>query len=280
MPRKSTKKKPSSSFFWEEEGDLIVCRKGPFVGSIRRDDDPLNPRDEIDHLCVMMCWHRNCVLGDRCSMQGGWPQGFRRKEFLLKELGPGVVKPLYLYEHSDMTISLSPFGDPFDSGQVGWIYCSYKKAEKEFGKLSKRKLDVKIAELMQREVEEYDQYLTGDVWTGCVELSTELLPDDSDSPELFVFNKLVEESEASEPKSHPECEYCKAHPDRHSQKRPSPTWRNLNGLLDMPEDSEFSYSGYYGEAYAKQEVESMMLHNLKFYDEDFNLALRRFTVDA
>ena len=33
-----------------------------------------------------------------------------------------VILPLYLYDHSGITISTGPFSCPWDSGQVGWIY--------------------------------------------------------------------------------------------------------------------------------------------------------------
>lgn len=42
-----------------------------------------------------------------------------------------VILPLYLYDHSGITISTVPFSCPWDSGQVGWIYApkdTFRKA--------------------------------------------------------------------------------------------------------------------------------------------------------
>lgn len=70
-----------------------------------------------------------------------------------------VIQPLYLYDHSGITISTGAFSCPWDSGQVGWIYVTKDKLAEEFNG------DVALAEArITSEVEEYDQYLTGDVY--------------------------------------------------------------------------------------------------------------------
>ena len=79
-----------------------------------------------------------------------------------------VSLPIWIYEHSGITISCGdrtyPYNDQFDSGHLGWAYCT-KKALKNTG--------VEINESDWREVaikniratvKIYDQYLTGDVW--------------------------------------------------------------------------------------------------------------------
>lgn len=74
----------------------------------------------------------------------------------------GVVLPLYLYDHSGITISTGRFSCPWDSGQVGFIYMTKAEIDEHFdGDAEKAKA------CLQSEVEEYDQYLTGDVY-GCV----------------------------------------------------------------------------------------------------------------
>lgn len=44
-----------------------------------------------------------------------------------------TILPLYLYDHSGLTMNTCGFSCPWDSGQVGWIYCSHKKMEEETG---------------------------------------------------------------------------------------------------------------------------------------------------
>ena len=53
----------------------------------------------------------------------------------LKELAErkNVVLPLYLYDHSGITMSCDltyPYNDRWDSGQVGWIYASHQRVSR------------------------------------------------------------------------------------------------------------------------------------------------------
>ena len=69
-----------------------------------------------------------------------------------------TILPLYLYDHSGITMSTSSFNDRWDSGQVGWIFVSKDKVKQE-------SLDeTKIEEYLKGEVETYDQYIRGDVY--------------------------------------------------------------------------------------------------------------------
>lgn len=73
--------------------------------------------------------------------------------------------PLYLYDHSGITISTSSFSCRWDSGQVGFIYVTKERLRKEYGwkKITKQRAD-KIYGYLRSEVETYDQYLTNDVY--------------------------------------------------------------------------------------------------------------------
>ena len=166
--------------------------------SILPDTDPLNPRQEYDNICTMLCWHSRYKLGDNYYLRSplskvsshkweSWPDVYKNVDAVLgkakafldedypfgdydERLGPGIVAPLYLYDHSGLTISTSPFSCPWDSGQIGWIHCSYEKANREL--LAKPlKHPARSTRLRQRmqacidaEVATYDAYLRGDVW--------------------------------------------------------------------------------------------------------------------
>lgn len=70
------------------------------------------------------------------------------------------ISPLYLLDHSGISISMSSFHDPWDSGQVGWVYVSHEKIKEEYGAVTDE--TVKMAETVLRgETERYDCYLTG-----------------------------------------------------------------------------------------------------------------------
>jgi len=94
-----------------------------------------------------------------------------------------VILPLYLYDHSGITMSTSRFSCPWDSGQVGFIYMSLKDAQREYDALIKyeqehpewkRVVEYKDAydfanKRLNSEVEVYDQCLTGQVYGYIVE---------------------------------------------------------------------------------------------------------------
>lgn len=106
---------------------------------------------------------------------------------LLEDIGEVAMLPLYLYDHSGITMSTGPFSCPWDSGQVGWIYLSKEKTfEENLGWIStelratgdpailnnpknwehpNNKNWKKIAyHHLQSEVETYDDFLTGNVF--------------------------------------------------------------------------------------------------------------------
>jgi len=76
--------------------------------------------------------------------------------------------PLYLYDHSGITISTGRFSCPWDSSQVGFIYCSKTKAREEWGPkyfpgITDEQIWGKAEAYLESEVSTYDGYLTGQV---------------------------------------------------------------------------------------------------------------------
>lgn len=130
------------------------------------DDDPMNPRTEWDNFGNMVCWHRRYSLGDKHDFRD--PEDFQ--DFLNEHKGNIVLMPLYLYDHSGITISTSAFSCPWDSGQVGWIYATYADIRKEYStKYVTKKIIEKVRQLLTSEVNVYDQYLTGQVYGFVIE---------------------------------------------------------------------------------------------------------------
>ncbi len=89
---------------------------------------------------------------------------------------------LWLYDHSGITMSCgagNPFTCPWDSGQVGWIVTTKKSAIKEIG-YTEADWKERSMKLMEAEVSEYDQYLTGDVY-GFTLYSADPVGDDDES---------------------------------------------------------------------------------------------------
>lgn len=115
------------------------------------DSDPKNPRTEWDNAGTMVCWHRRYNLGDKHDY--ATPEAFR--EWANSQEGITLL-PLYLYDHSGITMRTTPFSCPWDSGQVGYIYLTRDK-QRECG-------IVDAESTLRQEVETYDQFLRGEVY--------------------------------------------------------------------------------------------------------------------
>jgi len=166
---------------------------------VEADDFPKSPR-EWDNLGVMACWHSRYILGDEqpgedsleymLKLVEEYEQGLLDKidATIDKRFSYATVEsraeahryykervkaafdrhfislPLYLYDHSGITMSTRPFSCPWDSGQVGLIYISKPEVRKTYGfqRLTTQRI-VWIQSLLAAEVEVYDQYLRGDI---------------------------------------------------------------------------------------------------------------------
>ena len=124
--------------------------------NIEYDEYPENPR-EWDHLTKIITVKGNWDVGDEnCSHDefGKIIEGLMSNEDVL-------VRLLYMYEHGGMTISLTPFNDPWDSGICGIIFIDKKTIEKNYGKTEDWK---RVAQqIIESEVRLFDDYLTEDV---------------------------------------------------------------------------------------------------------------------
>lgn len=72
--------------------------------------------------------------------------------------------PLYLYDHSGLTISHGSFSCPWDSGQVGWHYVTWHSLNSEYPSLSEDEKIEKAKLQLKAELETYDAYLRGEVY--------------------------------------------------------------------------------------------------------------------
>lgn len=130
---------------------------------IHTDPDPDSPRN-WDNLGTMVCFHKGYQLGDKHDYKAddynGWDE---LAEAIQKDHPCCVILPLYLYDHSGITISTGSFNCDWDSGQIGFIFISRKKIGEEYNDHGGRS-DDQIREYLCNEVATYDQYLTGDIW--------------------------------------------------------------------------------------------------------------------
>lgn len=129
------------------------------------EDYPQNPRED-DNLTKMICFHGRYSLGDKHNYNhkdyGGWAE---MKKAIIKKEKSKVILPLYLYDHSGITISTSPFGCQWDSGQIGWVIVTKDKINEAYKVKRITKKDIeKATNSLLAEVERYDQYIRGEVY--------------------------------------------------------------------------------------------------------------------
>jgi hypothetical protein len=107
----------------------------------------------------MVCWHSKYTLGDE---QPKTPPSEWRKSVSPKQ---HIILPLYLYDHSGLTMNTTGFACQWDSGQVGYIYVEREVVREMFGwPLITKGRRAMIEKYLRDEVEEYDAYLRGEVY--------------------------------------------------------------------------------------------------------------------
>jgi hypothetical protein len=126
-----------------------------------------NPR-EYDNLGSMVCYHRRYNLGDKDEYLPGHYKPNSGNFWGWTDLGKyfhevhdlAVCLPIYMYDHSGISVSTKPFSCPWDSGRIGFIFVSKAKLRKEYGvkRITKSLLE-KAEAILKAEVEEYNQYL-------------------------------------------------------------------------------------------------------------------------
>jgi len=173
--------------------DGYVAENGKYRLIVRVDGDNEDPRT-WDNVGTMTCFHSRYNLGDKhqwkepetflqdlAATVTELPDGDNDMEIVWDILNKHfVILPLYLYDHSGITMSTSPFSCRWDSGQVGYIYCSLDKAREEWGTPTSdwntqanytknedgtfRNLKEAATQTLENEVTTYDQYLTGNIY--------------------------------------------------------------------------------------------------------------------
>ena len=139
-------------------------KDGGYIEVIQ-DESPESPR-EWSNLAKMVCFHSRYTLGDehdyRQKNYNGWAE---MEADIIKKENVAVIKKVFLYDHSGITIATEPFSCKWDSGQIGYVFITKETAKKEYSvKRISPKLRERLLSYIDGEIEVYDQYLTGDVY--------------------------------------------------------------------------------------------------------------------
>lgn len=85
-----------------------------------------------------------------------------------------IALPMYMYEHGSCSIKTTPFSCPWDSGQLGYIFCTKEKALDNFGgKIVTAKTRERCLSNFISEVTTYDNWQDGRVYGFSVKFEGE-----------------------------------------------------------------------------------------------------------
>ena len=129
---------------------------------IFHDENVPSPREESDHLGTMLYASRRYVLGDVAAQSA-------EELYEVEHDRNKIVLPLYLMDHSGQQMNTTGYGCQWDSGLVGFIYVDKAKVREEYGcKRISAKIRERVLDVLRAEVEEFSQYLQGDVYGYCL----------------------------------------------------------------------------------------------------------------
>lgn len=161
-----------------EDDDVETYRVGNATIHIVQDPDPLNPRTDWDNPWEWYSNHRRYSFdhrdGKRLKIDDIFTddsdeehEGETIYEAILRQ-NPDFLdaQPIYLFDHSGLSVSLGSFNDPWDSGVGAIAVITRKKAEEYWPDLKgdDEKLKKRAYEALEDEVETFDKYLRGDVY--------------------------------------------------------------------------------------------------------------------
>lgn len=127
-----------------------------FTSKIVQDTDPINPLKDNDNTGIyFVTAHRRYTFGELSFTDG--ERAKEQVEYLLSK-GKSFEFPIYMYDHSGCTISMTPFSCPWDSGRIGSVIVNAKEfGNPDMDEATARKIALSM-------IEEVDQWLTGEVY--------------------------------------------------------------------------------------------------------------------
>jgi len=121
---------------------------------------------EWDNFTKMICFHKRYNLGDKHDFDFHDYSSFDEMEKdIIKKENAVIIKPLYMYDHSGITIATTPFSCHWDSGQIGFVIVTKEQIRKEYEvKRVTKKLIEKAEKVLDSEVETYCMEVEGEVF--------------------------------------------------------------------------------------------------------------------
>ncbi len=129
--------------------------------NIFHDADVENPRTAFQNYGHLYTWTTRNDYGDNHDISAddfdGW-EGL--KTYLETEFKPVILLPVYMYKHSGIALSAAPFGDHWDSGQIGFIWCAEEDIRNGGLEVTPQSLEI-VRQALINELELYEAWLNG-----------------------------------------------------------------------------------------------------------------------
>lgn len=130
--------------------------------------DPLDPFEDGLKLGHHAFFHRTYRLGDgdipfAHTDFGGWDA---MREYIEGKRGLNAIcLPVYMYDHSGITINTTGFSCGWDSGQIGFTYATRQDIREWYGcKYVRKPREEQALELLKSEIELLDKHIRGEVY--------------------------------------------------------------------------------------------------------------------
>lgn len=119
-----------------------------------------------DNLGTMAIFHKRYNFGDEVEFASADFENWSEMEQYIKlNLHAAAYLPIYMYDHSGITINSQGFSCPWDSGQVGFIYVTEEKLKNTYGESTITEKEVERATAaLEEEIKTMNRYITGDVY--------------------------------------------------------------------------------------------------------------------
>jgi len=134
---------------------------------IHTDEDPQNPREDYDNVSVFAFFNKRYRLGDKDHgiRDTDYSSFDEMEDAIRKKFDVAVITPVYMYEHSGITIASHPFSCPWDSGQIGFAWITKKSARETwlYKVITKERLK-KLEAALESDIKVYDNFLSGEVY--------------------------------------------------------------------------------------------------------------------
>ena len=171
----------------------MVEQHGEYTVKFYVDVDAESPRKNSDHLGTFYMAHGRLAYGDEnftsfLTLEHSIllelePDSFDMEDEGILEMinsnapnweeGELVILPVYMYQHGVVAFSTDgdwPFNDRWDSGLAGYIFASYSRIKKEYGKeeIDDESIEKAIS-VLKAEISELSSYAQGDIYGVVVE---------------------------------------------------------------------------------------------------------------